>query len=317
MRYLDKSWERIFNTVPDAGSAGNPAANQAGGGGDSSTQSADPFAGMDMEDFDPATRAQIEKAKTEFASLQVTAKAAAAKAEDEEKQRRMFQSRYDQTDAQLKKLTGGGGPQPNAEDQAKASQIDGFMKTLVSRGVAPENAKVQAEMMQDMLGQFKTQIKAEIGADLQPFASNVILRDAEHAFSTVRANDITGALQDDTIATEVWNNCQTLVQQGQQVTPEIVKNFTGMAYFNALETGKAPQVQLQSQPTPPVSRPFPSFGRATFPGAGAAPGVASMQNPNGVKTLDAATDKALQTVLGTWAKDGVKAPDFRGIVTKR
>lgn len=321
MRYLDQSWTRIF-LAPDAGGGSggnNPPPNQqqqAGGDAGSSTTVVDPTANLDLDDLEPDVRKVIEESRKGFASLQKQAADAEAARAHEEKRRVDFQSNFDKLQAQVKQLTGGGGGSDAADPRTK--QLENMAAILVKRGVPAANAGAQAELMLDMMTEFGHTLKAEIGADLRPFASTIVNREAEFAWTQVQQTDRTGAIQIPDIAQLVWTQVQTMAQQGQQVTPAVVQNLLGMAYFAHLQEGKpaANGQQQQQQQQQHVNNPpnLPNVGRLTYPGAGSVASRPQIHDPNGARTvLDPDTDAALQTVMGQWAKGdgGIKAPGYR------
>ena len=130
-------------------SAGNPGAQQGGASGaQTDPSSIDPFAGIILDDLDPATRKQIELGKTQFASLQKQQEELRAAQRNSEDNARKFQARYDQAQAQLKQLVGDGSIK---QADPRAEQLDKMSKILVSRGVSPESATTQAELMTEIL----------------------------------------------------------------------------------------------------------------------------------------------------------------------
>lgn len=302
------------------GSTGNPGANQGGGKDDdgSATEIKDPTAGLNLDDFDPETRKIIEESRKGFAALQKrTADAEAAK-QHEAGQKKQFQSNYDVLAAELQKLKGG---QQQQQTDPRKVQLDKFAQILIGRNVPAEQAKVQAEIMLDMMTEFGGALKAEIGAGLGSMAHTVVAREAEHAWSAAVQMDRTGAMQIDEVAKEAWSQVETLVNQGQTVNSATVQNLVGMAYFNFLQKGGTSQQQQQQQQQVQQQPPqqFPQMGRLTFPGAGAQPFRPTVVDPNAPKyALDPDTDAALQTVMGKWAtgQGAVKAPGFRGAIRK-
>lgn len=324
LRY-NKFGGRIFFAADTAtgggGSAGNPAANQGGGGAvddGSTTEIKDPTAGLNLEDFDPDTRKIIEDSRKGFAALQKrTADAEAAK-QHELNQKKQFQANYDVLAAELKKVTGG--QQQQSQTDPRKVQLEKFTQILVSRNVPPDQAKVQAEIMLEMMTDFGTAIKTEIGAGLGPMAHTMVAREAEHSWSAAVQMDRTGAMQIDEVAKEAWSQVETLVGQGQTVNAATVQNLVGMAYFNYLQKGGNPQQQQQQQQQVQQQLPqFQQMGRLTYPGAGAQPFRPAAVDPNAPKhALDADTDAALQVVMGKWAtgQGAVKAPAFRGAIKR-
>lgn len=280
-----------------AGSVGNPNANQGGASETNDPASmADPFAGLDMDDLDPQVRAHLEKGKVQFATLQKRLADEAKAREQQENLARSFQGRYDQLQAQLGKVTNQTPVDP--AEAARQQQLDKMTKILVSKNVPAESARAQAEIMVEMMGEFATTLKGEIGRDLAPFASSVVQREAEFAWQQVLQTDNTGALQIPEVANATFAQVQTMVERGQQVTPEVVKNLTGMMYFDHLQKGGAIATSASQQVNSPQ---LPNFGRTTFTGAGHAPTRVMPVDPNAPKhQLDSATNAALQSVMSKW-----------------
>lgn len=273
------------------GSAGNPAANQGGasdaGGGDVTV---DPFAGIDLDDLDPATRKVMEAAKTSFASLQVQAANEKKAREHSERLARDFQGKHDGLAAQLQKLTSGGPPagDPQVELLAK------FTATLVAKGVTPEQAKVQAPLMLEMMQTYGETLKGEIGRDMAPFAGSVLQNEALASWNAALANDKFGALQVPEVAESVWAQTQTMIGQGQSVSPATIKNLTNMFYMEHLE-------KTGGQPPTTMSPQLPNVGTLRYPGAGHSPSRPVVVDANAPRyTLDAGTNAALQSVMSRW-----------------
>ena len=316
IRY-SKYGSRIFLAPPtdasSGGSLGNPASGQGGAIEQGSTQNdTDPTAGINLDDLDPDARKMIETTRTVFATLQKE-KAELVKARDaEEKHRKQFQSRHDQLEAQVQKLTGANAA---AAPDPRAAQVSKFADILVKRGVDAAGAKVQAEIMAEMLGDFGAELKQQIGRDLGPLANSVVSREAEFAWQEAGQTDKTGALSIPAIQTKVWAQIQDAVSQGQSINAAVVKNLVGMAYYEHLENGGQPQ----HQSTVPVQHPsnmpprFQSFGAPGF-SSGAQPYQPNVIDPNAARTvLDPSTDAALQVVFKKWnqGEGGIKAPGLR------
>lgn len=293
-----KYGSRIFLAPDLGGGTGNPGANQAGAVATDGSE--DVFKDLDLDDLDAGARAIVEKAKGQLASLQKEKGEATLRAQTEEAQRKQFQSNYDKLQAQIQK------GQQQQELDPRAKQLASMEQILVKRGFTADTAKGQAELMLELMTDFGTQLKGEIGHDLAPFAGQVVVREAEFAFNSVQHTDTTGAFQIPAVQQEVWNQCQAMAQNGQQVTPEIVENLAGMAYFKHIKTNS----QFVSQPQQQQST-LPNFGRP--PSFGGAPSRPQQVDPNAPRhALNEATDAALQVVLGNWAGQGHKAPGFKG-----
>lgn len=323
MRYYkhDRFRSRIFlpPDIDPSGGGGNPGAQQGGAAGGGGATTTNLFEGLDLNDLDPETKKQVEAANAKFATLQKEKEELEKKQKFSDEQARKFQSAFDQTQAQLQRLTGGGTSGQSPEEQAKEQQIVNYTAIIQQKapGLDPKVARVQGEMMYDMLGQHAQQIKADIGRDFAPFAQNLLGREAEHAFQEAAAGDATGALQDKDIAETVWAQVTELVKQGQQVTTGVVQNLIGMEAYKAAQTGKfqfgngQQQQQQQQQSSMPQISQLPNIGRLS--GGGNFPQRQQQRDPNAPRTgpLNADGQKALDAVLGNWGKAAEKAPDYR------
>lgn len=302
---------RIF-LAPDDGTGGGSGASASASAQQQQQQQAgstfvDPTAGLDLDDLEPSVREIIEKSRAGFASLQEQSKQAEQARLHEETQRKNFQSNFDRLQAQVQQLTGNGEVKT---DDPQAQQLQKFEQILKDEGVPEVHAKTQAKLMLRMMSDYGAELKKEIGSDLRPFASSIVSREAQFAWDTAVASDKTGALAIPELAQQVWDQVQIMVQNGQQVTPQVVNNLTGMAYFTHLQNGGSQQQQQMKQQT----QQFPNVGRLTFPGAGAAAARPIVRDANAPKyTLDPDTDAALQVVFGKWSngQGGVKAPAYR------
>lgn len=315
MRYLDQSWTRIFLAPETGGGSGaaapNPDPQQQQSGGGSSTAFVDPTANLDLDDLEPEVRKIVEESKKGFATLQKQVADTEAARLHEENRRKDFQSNLDQLKAQMQKITGAVGGQQTGADP-RAQQLEKMAAILVKRGVAPANAATQAELMLDMMTEWGSAFKAEIGTDLRPFANSVVAREADFAWNTSMQSDKTGAMTIPTVAQTAWTQVQTMVEHGQQVTPGVVQNLVAMAYFAHLQNGGAAANQQQTV-TPQQQQQLPNVGRLTYPGAGASASRPQINDPGAARTtLDPDTDAALQVVFGKWAQgNGQKAPGYR------
>lgn len=316
LRY--SKYSRIFLAPESAGggggSSGNPAAAQGGAKEqDNGSSFKDPTAGIDLDDLPPDVRTVIEESRKGFAALQKQAADAETARVAEEQRRTHFQSNYDKLRVQVETLTNAGAVKT---DDPAAEQLKKFTQILVKRGVPEAQAKVQAEIMTEMMGDFGVELKKQIGADLRPFAATVVSREAESSWHQAVNADRTGVLKDEKLAQQVWDQVQDMATNGQQVTPQIVQNLAGMAYMDHLQKGGSPLGGNPTQSVPPQQQQqqMPNVGRLTFPGAGAAASRPPTFDPSAARTvLDPDTDAALQTVMKTWAngQGGVKAPGLR------
>lgn len=324
MRKYYKNWKRIFR-FPDnganatTGSVGNPSAGQAGGGADDGSSGGfqDPTAVLtDLDDLTPEIRKVIEDSRAGFATLQNQLKQTAADKLAEENRRKDFQSKFDQLQSQVKSLNG----QTQQNQDPDAQSLKDLEDILIAEGVDPKFAPAQARILHKTSAKMAEKLQAQIGKDLQPFASTIVSREAEFAWQQAVATDKTGALQNPEIAQTIWDKVQLMAQNGQQVNATIVQNLTGMEVFARMQNGtfnpSTPTTQVQQTQQ---QQQFPNVGRLTYPGAGNNTTRPVPFDPNAARTtLDPDTDAALQTVYREWNKgDGaVKAPGYRPPTTK-
>ncbi len=305
----NKYGARRFFFAPDTGASPNgqpaSAAAQQGGAAEvdptASAVSADPFAGIDLDDLDPAARKVIEAAKTTFATTQKQAEQERKGREHFERLARKNQSGYDQLKAQVDKLTGNG---TVSQDDPKSALLAKFTKTLTDKNVPEEQAKMQAGIMLEMFAEYGGVLKGEIGRDLAPFAGSVLMQEATNAWHQAAQNDKLGALQIPEVAERVWANAQELANNNQPVTAATIKNLASMAYVDHIETHGAPNTPppvTPAMPYPTAPR-YPNVGTPSYPGA--VPFRPQVPDPNAARhALDPATAAAISKIKGEWQND--------------
>lgn len=309
LKYYSKVGHGIF-LAPDgasggggSGPQGSPATGQGGHGGQPVTPvSTDPFEGIDLDDLPPEVKEKLVKLKTGFATLQTNSQQSAQQLEAAQKTAREFQSRHDKIVADMQRMTGQGpqNPQQNAQQQLIA-QVE---KILVEKGIPPEQAKLQAPIHAELLALQGETIKREIGTGLQPMVGSMLQQAALGAWQNVQQSDRLGALQIPEVAEATWQGVQHLVQQGQEVTPDIVRNLRNMHYSNHIENTGANPPPTTMQPPPQQQQPiYPQMNtRFTYPGVGGFVPPPVTFDPNAPKTtLNADTHAAL---AATFARMG-------------
>lgn len=295
--------------APDKGgsSGGQPSGTTQPDGGEGEPN--DPWAAIDWDNLDDASRKALETVKGQFATLQTTA------AQKDELARR-FQSDHDKTQAELERIKRGlhtvaTGEQPNQNVPKGPSQeyIAGVEQTMIEQGVNPAAAKAQAPIMARLLSAQEEAIMRRVTSGVAPVANMVMNHQAEQAFNYARATDTTGALSIPDVAQAVWNSVQELSSSGTQVTAETVQNLKGMHFMAHAEKNPAVFATLQMnnirgvpQVTQPMSgRPLPvsvTTGGFNYPGANFAPANSAPHDPNAPRTsLDAGTKQALQSIF--------------------
>jgi hypothetical protein len=290
------------NNGGPSGGGGNPAANQGGApegaGGETAS---DPFAGINLDDLDAATRGIVEAGRTQFAATQKQLEAEKKTREHNERLARDFQAKHDSLQAQLARIQNGGNPPPSPADAKQQALLADFEKKLVANGVSVEQAKLQAPLMLSMMESYGQSLKADIGRDFSPFAASVMQNEANAAWQEALLHDKLGALQDPAIAQQVWNDVQGMLTASQKVDVPTILNLRNIYYANHVEAGNQTTPPVQNTPPPQL----PHYQRATFPGAGAAPMRPVAPDPNAARTtLDPATAAAINAVVSNW-KPGV------------
>ncbi len=278
---------RFFNT--EAGGA-SPSDPQVG-----ASSPADPFASLNLDDLDPATRAVVEASKVSFATLQKDAAEAKKAAEQSTQQARQFQSAHDKVVAELQRMKG---PQQVSPEDARLAAVE---KVLIEKGITAEQAKVQAPIFADMFGIFAEQIKGDIGRDLAPLGASVMQGEANRAWQQAETMDKLAALQIPEVRQKTWEGVQQLIQSNQAVTAATVLNLRNIYYAEHQENGQ------QQQQMPPNSNyntpPMPSFGIPNFGGGGNSAQRPLQHDPKAPRhTLNADTAAALKAVTDRWPK---------------
>jgi hypothetical protein len=258
------------------------------------------YPGLDIDNLDDASRAALEASVSRFATLQTEQQKAV-------EQMRQFQSRADSAAAELNRIkTSISGNQPAQTPEEK--QMAEIEQTMVNSGVNPQQAKLQAPVMQALLKAQRDNILKEVGSGLQPMMNMTLTQNAERAFNFARASDSTGAFSIPDVSQAIWNSCQELINSGSTITDETVQNLKRMHFMAHAEKNPAIFATLQMNSGVPPLNPgtvpgsrIPinlSTGGYNFPGAN----FNSMQpqnvDPNAPKThLDQGTRDALNQVF--------------------
>lgn len=295
---------------PENPGGGQPSqGNQPGqNGNNQQTQNppnppADPFEGIDIELLDPAVRDRIVAARAEFAT--VARQAATA---------RDFQSRYDQTQAQLQQVQeriSRGELAPRQPQQQQPQQPDTLMGELeqyyISEGIAPEQAKSFAKINAGAFEKFGNRFSGQLRESFSPIAQNVVNNNASQVFDKIMANDRLGLPPE--VAQQLWERTQAMAESGQLVNEEVAQNLARIFWAKHVEANGMSNTPTTPVPPPPfipnivnnpaqVQNPPPNQQtRYTYPGAGAH----NRPNTPRVQTaLDPDTDAALAATTANW-----------------
>lgn len=300
----------IFFAPDKGGGSGGGAATASATGttakADGGGTSEDPWSKINLDDLDDEARKSIEALRGQFATLQTTL-------EQKDQQVRQFQSKHDQTTAELNKIKQGlqhvanGGVAPEAVPTGPTQEyISEVETTMVKSGVKPEAAKAQAPIMAQLLKAQEDAIMARVGAGVAPVANMVLNQQAEQAFNYGKATDTTGAFGIPEVAQAVWNSIIEIAKAGQPVNAETVQNLKYMHFGQHAEKNPAVFATLQmNKGVPPITsqggRPNAvsvTTGGYNYPGSNFAPVGSNSQDPNAARTnLDAGTKFALQSIF--------------------
>lgn len=296
----------IFFAPDKGGGSGGGAATATSTGSTATTEGADdPWSKINLDDLDDQARAAFDLLKGQFATLQTTV-------EQKDQQVRQFQSKHDQTTAELNKIKQGlqhvanGGIEPEVVKGPDPAYISAVEQQMIAGGVKPEAAKAQAPIMAQLLKTQEDAIMARVGAGVSPVANMVLNHQAEQAFNYAKATDTTGAFAVPEVAQAVWNSVIEIVKAGQQILPETVQNLKYMHFGAHAEKNPAVFATLQMNSgvpplNPPGGRPNAvsvTTGGYNYPGANFAPTMGGGRDPNAPRTtLDPGTKFALQSIF--------------------
>lgn len=289
---LSRTVRRYLN----ADQGGAPASGDTSGSAGQTPSASDPFAGLNLDDFDADTRKIVEASKAQFVALQQNLKAEQDSKVKLESIARNFQSKADQLEAKIKQVSSGQAPDPQAEKTAKIEAL------LVKRGVSAEMAKSQAPLFTEMFGEFADSIKSDIGRDLAPLGASVMHQAATSAWNQALQRDKIGALSNPEIAQKTWAAVQDSLNQGQGVTPESILALRNIYHTEHLENGGQQMSQHNYQ-----QPPMPNFGGPpNFSGGGFAPTRPPQQDANAPKhPVNTDTQKAIDAVTRQWKSLGL------------
>lgn len=199
----------------------------------------DPFKDVDLDNLPDAAKAAIEKARSDIANLQTTAKTATQKAAETEVLARQHQSRADRYDTELRKRN----LHPEQQQQQQRTEEDELLEELtakfVSKGLKPEDAKVHAIMHAEAvkLGEERTlkKVGQGLGGTIQSVGVLQIDRILEQATGT---QDFGPSLQNPEVANKTREVLNTIVANGNSVDQETFKTALQIAVGELTMAGK-------------------------------------------------------------------------------
>lgn len=284
----------FFSAPNDGGSSGGGASDGAGKEGEIKT----PFDSLPWDELDDKSRAEFEKAKTDFVATLQSKSKLEADLEHERGRVRQFQSESDRLKAEKEKETRNDKTDPI---------LDACYETLIATGYPEKEAKALAAPFAEMHRKVGIIQKQEIGKDLMPMAHGVLANQATDAFQQAVQQDLLGGLKIPDVAEKVWNDVSAMVAKGQPVSVDVVSNLGKMAHSDymvaELRAGRTPA--LPTAGTMPAAPPMPGMNTGfTYPGASVMPIARQPADPNTAKhVLDSDTRAALATSFKTMTSD--------------
>lgn len=246
----------------------------------------DPFAGIDLDLLDDATRAKITEAKASFATIAKDAK----EAQTLRGQVALHQTEIEKIRAQANNPN----PSPLQKQQATPTLEDEIRQAYIDAGVTDQKVlEANVKLQMKVLGGFGNRLGATVGKALEPLQANDNNQIATQAFQEVRQSS--QYMQNDEVAEAVWSKVQNMVKNGHAPSAEVVANFAKIAYVDFIEKNPntpppTPPRQMQTQQT-----------RLTFPGAGHSSQL-PIPRTNQNDSLDAETSAAVNATVGLWPK---------------
>lgn len=295
---MNKYYFKRFFRDPDNGASGvnNGAATSGSEGGDSNAggnANADafvsPFANIDRALLDEQTLATITKAETDMKTLHAEAK-----------EKRAFQSRFDQSQAinaqlqqnlqQLQNPTTTQKTEPTFEERLAEKYIRGGMDAANAKNVA----RLQAPVLQELKDEILMEGEARVLGKVAPFAASTAMSAASNAFEQVISNS--PLEYSDEVKEQTWQAVEKSLQAGHPINPDVVQNLMDIHHMRAVRSGKS-----QNTPMIQPSQTQTVATRMRFPGASGShatrPSAAAVNNGDG-GAIDADTQAALSATFG-------------------
>lgn len=260
-----------FSAADGGGSSGGGASNEAGKDGEIKT----PFDNLLWDELDDKSRAELEKAKTDFVATLQSKSKLEADLKHERDRVSQFQSEADRLKAERDKQTRNDKPDPI---------LDACYETLIATGYPEKEARALAAPFAEMHRKVGVIQKQEIGQDLMPMAQGVLANQATNAFQQAVQQDLLGGLKIPTVAEKVWQDVTAMVAKGQPVDVAIVANLGKMAFSDhmvaELRAGRTPALPTALPATPPMPGMNTGF---SFPGAQIVPTFTPASEGNAAK----------------------------------
>ena len=266
-------------------------------------QTADPFAGLNLDEFDETTRETLTKIKGAVTEQTVKLQADALK---QAEIARAHQSRADKAAADLQRLQAGGQQQQQQQKTGNDLLVEKFTAQLVAGGIKHEVAEPQAKLMAGMFGEFASEFKKELGTALSPTLQSVGNIEADRALQSVMEEDTTGIFDDADWNKKITGTINTMVASGQRVDKVVVQNIKRMYLGEYHETNPEPKLvnshQQSQQQQQNLTTRRPGFG-GSLP---VKPTTAAGSRNGAPSAMDAETEAAIKATVAGWNIPGSK-----------
>lgn len=301
-----------FFAPDDGGGNGGGESNSGQQGQQQQTTIVTPFDNLNLEELDDTTRAAVEKGKAEFIATSQRATKLDSDLQHVTGLSRRFQADSDRLKVQLEKLNGTKTP------ESADPLLDEVTQQFRAAGYKEEDFNKLAPILSNVIKKAGQQQREQLGRDLAPLATTVLVQEATSAFQAAREsnNDPLGMLQDNTVAEKVWTIVQDRISKGQETNIPIVLNLAKMQWVdemaNKAAKGEAPTIPKFTPPTIPNM----NTGGFTFPGAGSNGLIAPIPrhvDPNAARTnMNEDTQNALAETFANMGKaDGIYPKAFQ------
>lgn len=273
-----------------------PSSNSGDGQSASSGQPIDPFAGISMDDLPDDARAAIEKAKTEFSTLQKNATESDRKTQAAEGFARQQQSLADRARSVLQRHNLSIDGQGNGQQSTQLTPHDALVKQFVADGLKPEAAEAYAKMFDTAGAMQRDSILREMGplaSTVGGIQANQVLQSAE-----IQSPDVFKVPE---VAKHVRECVSNLVGQGAVVDKATVDNIVAMAWGKHIMANPMSQPQQQQQQVPRFGVPAMNTGSHV-----------TQQNLGSAKNAPVATQHETVSMM-----NAVQAEWMRGVPQKK
>ncbi len=240
---INKYIKRFFNK-PD----------EQSGGGDPNVEPKinDPFEGLDLELLDDKTKEAVTKAKAELAKIATL-----------EKEKKQFQSGYDQAMDAMGKLQSQLEQQQQPKDKSdpNAALIEDLYEEYRKQGVSDEVARKAAQSQAAVYRVTSKHLHSEISRSIAPVVSAVGEHSVQSAFEQARS--VSSHLQVPDVAQEVWELVEKNARDGNLMDAGTIASIAKIKYLDFLENN--PERATEFLPMKPTEAKPPT--KFNFPGA--------------------------------------------------